>query len=178
MATRDEFVEGINERLEDVELYELAAKEIEQGGVVQGLWVKALAEAKNNQEEAKALYPKLRAQMFRDQRDVKTLEEEYRQDARRRYAEEEVWTRMKNRVGRFVTLIETILSKFFWLIKWLGILVVLFFAGGITYDQWDNPNLSLGEHWWATVGAIAGAAVLIVIWWFFFRLFRGAKDST
>ena len=55
--------------------------------------------------------------MFRDQRDVKTLQEEYRQDARRRYAEEEVWTRMKNRVGRFVTLIETILSKFFWLIK-------------------------------------------------------------
>ncbi len=85
---------------------------------------------------------------------------------------------MKNRVGRFVTLIETILSKFFWLIKWLGILVVWFFAGGITYDQRDNPNLSLGEHWWATVGAIAGAAVLIVIWWFFFRLFRGAKDST
>ena len=74
MTTRDEFVEGINDRLEDVELYELAAKEIEQGGVVQGLWVKALAEAKNNQEEAKALYPNLRAQMFRYQRDVKTLE--------------------------------------------------------------------------------------------------------
>ena len=40
MATRDEFVEGINDRLEDVELYELAEKEIEQGGVAQGLWVK------------------------------------------------------------------------------------------------------------------------------------------
>ena len=59
MDTRDEIVEGINDRLGDVELYELAAKEIEQSGVVQGLWVKALAEAKNNQEEAKALYPQI-----------------------------------------------------------------------------------------------------------------------
>ena len=37
MTTRDEFVEGINDRLEDVELYELAAKEIEQGGVARAL---------------------------------------------------------------------------------------------------------------------------------------------
>ena len=34
MAIRDEFVEGINDRLEDIEPYELAAKEIEQGRVV------------------------------------------------------------------------------------------------------------------------------------------------
>ena len=59
-----------SERLEEIKLYEQVAEEIEQERQVKGLWLKALSEAENDSEKAKALYIKLRVEMLKDEHKV------------------------------------------------------------------------------------------------------------
>jgi hypothetical protein len=55
------------DRLSEIQLYELVAEELEQGEQSKGLWAKALADGEGNIEKAKGLYIKLRVQMIKDQ---------------------------------------------------------------------------------------------------------------
>lgn len=55
------------DRLSEIQLYELVAEELEQGEQSKGLWAKALAEGEGNIEKAKGLYIKLRVEMIKDE---------------------------------------------------------------------------------------------------------------
>ena len=55
------------DRLSEIQLYELVAEELEQGEPSKGLWAKALAEGEGNIEKAKGLYIKLRVEMIKDE---------------------------------------------------------------------------------------------------------------
>lgn len=55
------------DRLTEVQLYELVAKEIENNRQSKGLWAKAFADTEGDFEKAKALYIKLRVQMIKDE---------------------------------------------------------------------------------------------------------------
>ena len=55
------------DRLSEIQLYELVAEELEQGEQFKGLWAKALAEGEGNIEKAKGLYIKLRVEMIKDE---------------------------------------------------------------------------------------------------------------
>jgi hypothetical protein len=54
-------------QLDEVELYEQVAEELEREYQVKGLWVKALSETENDSEKAKALYIKLRVAMLKEE---------------------------------------------------------------------------------------------------------------
>jgi hypothetical protein len=60
------------DRLTEVQLYELVAKEIENNQQSKGLWAKAFADTKGDFEKAEALYIKLRVQMIKDELVVET----------------------------------------------------------------------------------------------------------
>ena len=62
------------DRLKEVQLYELVALEIENGQQVMGLWAQALSEAGADEKRAKALYIKLRVGMMQDQLEEKARE--------------------------------------------------------------------------------------------------------
>ena len=47
------------DRLSEIQLYELVAEEIANNQQSRGLWVKAISEGEGNHEQAKALYIKL-----------------------------------------------------------------------------------------------------------------------
>lgn len=55
------------DRLTEVQLYELVAEEIEKNQQSKGLWTKAISDSEGDHEKAKALYIKLRAQMIKDE---------------------------------------------------------------------------------------------------------------
>ncbi len=55
------------DRLSEIELYELVAEEIVNNQQSKGLWAKAIADAEGELEKAKALYIKLRVQMIMDE---------------------------------------------------------------------------------------------------------------
>ena len=55
------------DRLSEIQLYELVAEELENGEQVRGLWFKAIADAEGDEEKAKPLYLKYRVQMIRDE---------------------------------------------------------------------------------------------------------------
>ena len=80
------------DRLSEIQLYELVAEELEQGEQSKGLWAKALAEGEGNIEKAKGLYIKLRVEMIKDEWAYaekvaidrqKQLEEEYKEERKR-----------------------------------------------------------------------------------------------
>jgi hypothetical protein len=55
------------DRLSEIQLYELVAEELDQSKQSKGLWAKALADGEGNIEKAKGLYIKLRVEMIRDE---------------------------------------------------------------------------------------------------------------
>jgi hypothetical protein len=55
------------DRLTEVQLYELVAEELENNQQSKGLWAKAISDSEGNHEKAKALYIKLRVQMIKDE---------------------------------------------------------------------------------------------------------------
>jgi len=55
------------DRLSEIQLYELVAEEIANNQQSRGLWVKAISESEGNHEKAKALYIKLRVEMIKDE---------------------------------------------------------------------------------------------------------------
>ena len=55
------------DRLSEIQLYELVAEEIANNQQSRGLWVKAISEGEGNHEQAKALYIKLRVEMIKDE---------------------------------------------------------------------------------------------------------------
>ena len=55
------------DRLSEIQLYELVAEELEHGEQSKGLWAKALAEGEGNIEKAKGLYIRLRVEMIKDE---------------------------------------------------------------------------------------------------------------
>ena len=55
------------DRLSEVQLYEMVAEEIANNQQSKGLWAKAIAETEGEIEKAKALYIKLRVQMIMDE---------------------------------------------------------------------------------------------------------------
>jgi len=55
------------DRLSEIELYELVAEEIERNQQSKGLWVKALSDAEGDLDKGQALYVKLRVQMIKDE---------------------------------------------------------------------------------------------------------------
>ena len=55
------------DRLSEIELYELVAEEIANNQQSKGLWAKAIADTEGELEKAKALYIKLRVQMIKDE---------------------------------------------------------------------------------------------------------------
>ena len=77
------------DRLSEIQLYELVAEELEQGEQSKGLWAKALAEGEGNIEKAKGLYIKLRVEMIKDEWAYaeKVAVELQKQDEDRRQAE-------------------------------------------------------------------------------------------
>jgi hypothetical protein len=64
------------DRLSEIQLYELVAEELEKGEQSKGLWAKALAEGEGNIEKARGLYIKLRVKMVQDEWEIagETLE--------------------------------------------------------------------------------------------------------
>lgn len=83
------------DRLAEEQLYETVALEIKNHELREGLWAKALAEAKGDQDQAKGVYIKLRVQSLKDEFVVagqihqEALKEEERQKEIARLAEEE-----------------------------------------------------------------------------------------
>lgn len=61
---------GISSRKEEAALYELVAAEIDDGIIIRGLWLKALAETNGNEQIAKAKYCQLRVQSLRDDEEL------------------------------------------------------------------------------------------------------------
>jgi hypothetical protein len=59
--------EGPKDRLNEIQLYELVANEIENNQQIKGLWAKALADCKGDEKEARGLYIKSRVQMIKDE---------------------------------------------------------------------------------------------------------------
>jgi hypothetical protein len=55
------------DRLSEIQLYELVAEEIANNQQSRGLWVKAISDTEGNHEKAKALYIKLRVEMIKDE---------------------------------------------------------------------------------------------------------------
>ena len=55
------------DRLSEIELYELVAEEIERNQQSKGLWVKALSDSEGDLDKGQALYVKLRVQMIKDE---------------------------------------------------------------------------------------------------------------
>jgi hypothetical protein len=55
------------DRLSEIQLYDLVAEELQNGEQVRGLWFKAIADADGDEEKAKPLYLKYRVQMIRDE---------------------------------------------------------------------------------------------------------------
>ena len=55
------------DRLSEIELYELVAEEIENNQQSKGLWLKALSDSDGDLDKGKALYVKLRVQMIKDE---------------------------------------------------------------------------------------------------------------
>jgi transposase-like protein len=55
------------DRLSEIELYELVAEEIENNQQSKGLWVKALSDSEGDLDKGQALYVKLRVQMIKDE---------------------------------------------------------------------------------------------------------------
>ena len=55
------------DRLSEIELYELVAEEIENNQQSKGLWVKALSDSGGDLDKGQALYVKLRVQMIKDE---------------------------------------------------------------------------------------------------------------
>ena len=55
------------DRLSEVQLYEMVAEEIANNQQSKGLWAKAIADTEGELEKAKALYIKLRVQMIMDE---------------------------------------------------------------------------------------------------------------
>ena len=55
------------DRLTEVQLYELVAEELENNQQSKGLWAKAIADSQGNHEKVSALYIKLRVQMVKDE---------------------------------------------------------------------------------------------------------------
>lgn len=53
------FFEGPEDRLGEIELYAVVAEEIKNNQLVEGLWVKALADCKGDKKQARGLYSKL-----------------------------------------------------------------------------------------------------------------------
>ena len=58
------------DRLAEERLYEIVALEIKNDELRDGLWAKALSEAKGNSDEAKGIYIKLRVQSLIDEHEV------------------------------------------------------------------------------------------------------------
>ena len=83
------------DRLAEEQLYEAVALEIKNHELREGLWARALAEAKGDQDQAKGVYIKLRVQSLKDEFVVagqihqEALKEEERQKEIARLAEEE-----------------------------------------------------------------------------------------
>ena len=67
---------AINKRKEEEAFYEFVYKEIEEGKQRKGLWAKALADAKFEENKAKSLYIKLRVQSLIDEKEKKSIEKE------------------------------------------------------------------------------------------------------
>jgi hypothetical protein len=55
------------DRLSEIQLYELVYEELEKGEQSKGSWAKALAEGEGNIERARGLYIKLRVKMVQDE---------------------------------------------------------------------------------------------------------------
>ncbi|NGX16153.1 ankyrin repeat domain-containing protein [Wenzhouxiangella sp. XN24] len=63
---------AIERRLSEERLYEQVLLEIESGGRRDGLWAKALQNAKGHESEAQALYIQYRVQALRDENELST----------------------------------------------------------------------------------------------------------
>ena len=82
-------------RLAEEQLYEAVALEIKNNELREGLWAKALAKAKGDQEQAKGIYIELRVQSLKDELAItgqilkEATKEERRQEEIAKVAEEE-----------------------------------------------------------------------------------------
>jgi hypothetical protein len=76
MANKKWF-ETADEKLREIQLYEIVAEEIEGDIIYKGLWTKALADANGDEKLQKSLYIKLRVQMIKDEHEqaLKRLEQ-------------------------------------------------------------------------------------------------------
>jgi hypothetical protein len=85
------------DRLSEIQLYELVAEELEQGEQSKGLWAKALAEGEGNVEKAKGRYITLRVEMIKDEWAYaeKILIEEQELNKRAEYSKEKKLRRDK-----------------------------------------------------------------------------------
>ena len=72
---RGQFFESPQSRLNELVLYEFVAEELSQGIEHKGLFAKALAEKKGDEQEAKGRYIELRVQMLKDQIDLAIADE-------------------------------------------------------------------------------------------------------
>ena len=83
------------DRLSEIQLYELVADELEQGEQSKGLWAKALAEGEGNLEKAKGRYIALRVEMIKDEwayaeKAAIELQKKQKKQAKKRRKEEPV----------------------------------------------------------------------------------------
>lgn len=71
-------LESSSKRKEDVDLYEIALKEIEQEKTIKGVWAKAMSMSNGGDQKTKSKYLELRVRLLRDE--IRESEEEsYRQ---------------------------------------------------------------------------------------------------
>ena len=76
------------DRLSEVQLYEMVAEEIANNQQSKGLWAKAFSEVGGDHEKAKALYIKLRVQMLQDEQKInKPMREAKLRDEAQNYRE-------------------------------------------------------------------------------------------
>ena len=85
------------DRLSEIQLYELVAEELEQGEQSKGLWAKAFAEGEGNVEKAKGRDITLRVEMIKDEWAYaeKILIEEQELNKRAEYSKEKKLRRDK-----------------------------------------------------------------------------------
>jgi hypothetical protein len=99
------------DRLTEIELYELVAEEIENNQQSKGLWTKALSESAGDMERAEALYIKLRVQMISDEWTLIT-EKKTKKRAEKQAEEREI-KKSKQRKGNFYLILIMLIAVFF-----------------------------------------------------------------
>ena len=108
------------DRLSEIELYELVAEEIENNEKSKGLWTKALSDSEGDMERAEALYIKLRVQMISDESTLiaeKQVKEQVQEQVKKQVKEQERVTGIKKEVFWLFLILAIVMVGMFLLLE-------------------------------------------------------------